>query len=380
MHVTQPANLFTPLKLRSLTLPNRIAVSPMCEYSSIDGFANDWHFVHLGSRAVGGAALIITEANAVSPEARITPSDLGIWKDDHIPELKRITTFLHQHGAYAGTQLAHAGRKASMAVPWEQARTIPPSEGGWQPVAPSAIRFDETYPIPAALDRTGMNKIVADFTAATHRALAAGFDLVEVHAAHGYLLHQFLSPLSNHRTDEYGGTFDNRVRFPLEVIRAVRVAWPQHLPLFVRISATDWAPEFLGASWDLPQSVAFAKLLKQEGVDLVDVSTGGNHPAQQIPTGPGYQVHHSETVRREVNVPTGSVGMISEPAQADQIIRTGQADLVLLAREFLRNPYWPLHAAAVLRQPITWPVQYVRATHGKPEPRLPVSAPSSDNE
>ncbi len=376
--MTQPIDhLFAPLKLRSLTLPNRIAVSPMCEYSSIDGFANDWHFVHLGSRAIGGAALVITEANAVSPEARISPSDLGIWSDEHIPQLTRITTFLHQHGAYAGTQLAHAGRKASMSVPWEQNRTIPPSEGGWQPVAPSAIRFDEAYPLPTALDRAGMDKIVADFVAATHRALAAGFDLVEIHAAHGYLLHEFLSPLSNHRTDTYGGSFDNRVRFPLEVIRAVRAVWPQHLPLFVRISATDWAPESLGASWDLPQSVAFARLMKQEGVDLVDVSTSGNHPAQQIPVGPGYQVHHAETIRHQADIPTGSVGMITEPAQADQIIRTGQADLVILARELLRNPYWPLHAAAVLRQQTTWPVQYTRAAHGKPDPRQPVSTPTA---
>jgi 2,4-dienoyl-CoA reductase-like NADH-dependent reductase (Old Yellow Enzyme family) len=375
--VTQPPNhLFAPLKLRSLTLPNRIAVSPMCEYTSLDGFASDWHFVHLGSRAIGGAGLVLTEANAVSPEARITPSDLGIWKDEHIPQLKRITTFLHAHGAYAGTQLAHAGRKASMSVPWEQNRTIPPSEGGWQPVAPSAIRFDEAYPTPTALDRAGMDKIIADFTAAAKRAQAAGFDLVEIHAAHGYLLHEFLSPLTNHRTDTYGGSFENRVRFPLEVIRAVRAAWPQHLPIFVRISATDWAPESLGASWDLPQSVAFAKLMKLEGVDLVDVSTGANHPAQQIPIGPGYQVHHSETIRHEADIPTGSVGMITEPAQADQIIRTGQADLVLLARELLRNPYWPLHAADVLRQQTTWPVQYTRAAQGKPEPRQPVSTPT----
>jgi 2,4-dienoyl-CoA reductase-like NADH-dependent reductase (Old Yellow Enzyme family) len=376
--VTQPTNhLFAPLKLRSLTLPSRIVVSPMCEYSSIDGFASDWHFVHLGSRAIGGAALIITEANAVSPEGRISPSDLGIWKDEHIAPLKRITTFLHEHGAYAGTQLAHAGRKASMSVPWEQSRTVLASEGGWQPVAPSAIRFDDAYPIPTALDRTGMDKIVADFTAATHRALAAGFDLIELHAAHGYLLHEFLSPLSNHRTDEYGGSLENRVRFPLEVIRAVRSTWPQHLPVFVRISATDWAPESLGASWDLPQSVAFAKLMKQEGVDLIDVSTGGNHPAQQIPLGPGYQVHHAETIRREANIPTGSVGMITEPAQADQIIRTGQADLVLLARELLRNPYWPLHAAEALHQQTPWPVQYARAASGKTEPRQPVSTPTA---
>jgi 2,4-dienoyl-CoA reductase-like NADH-dependent reductase (Old Yellow Enzyme family) len=376
--VTQPTNhLFAPLKLRSLTIPNRIAVSPMCEYSSVDGFANDWHFVHLGSRAIGGAALVITEANAVNPEGRITPGDLGIWKDEHIPELKRITNFLHQHGSYAGTQLAHAGRKASMAVPWEKVRTIPASEGGWQAVAPSAIRFDEPYPLPTTLNRAGMDKIVADFTAATHRALVAGFDLVEVHAAHGYLLHEFLSPLSNQRTDDYGGTFENRVRFPLEVIRAVRSTWPQHLPVFVRISATDWAPESLGTSWDLPQSVAFAKLMKQEGIDLIDVSTGGNHPAQQIPVGPGYQVHHAETIRREANIPTGAVGMITEPAQADQIIRTGQADLVLLARELLRHPYWPLHAAEVLRQQTTWPVQYARAASGKTEPRQPVSTPTS---
>jgi 2,4-dienoyl-CoA reductase-like NADH-dependent reductase (Old Yellow Enzyme family) len=368
-------HLFAPLKLRTLTLPNRIAVSPMCEYSSIDGFANEWHFVHLGSRALGGAGLVITEANSVSPEARITLRDLGIWKDEHIPELKRITTFLHQHGAYAGTQLAHAGRKASMAIPWEKTRTIPPSEGGWQPVAPSAIRFAEDYPLPSALSRAGMDKITDDFAAAARRALAAGFDLVELHAAHGYLLHEFLSPLSNHRPDEYGGSFENRVRFPLEVIRAVRAVWPQHLPLFVRISATDWAPESLGASWDLPQSVAFSKLMKQAGVDLVDVSSGGNHPAQQVPIGPGYQVHCSETIHREAEISTGAVGMITEAAQADQIVRTGQASLVLLAREMLRNPYWPLHAAHVLGQPAPWPVQYLRAAGGKTEPRGPVSTP-----
>jgi len=370
-----PNHLFSPLALRSLTLPNRIAVSPMCEYTSVDGFANDWHLVHLGTRAIGGASLVLTEASAVSPEGRITPGDLGIWKDAHVPALKHLTGFLHQHGAYAGTQLAHAGRKASMAVPWEKARTIPASEGGWQAVAPSSIRFDDAYPLPVELDRAGMARIVADFSAATHRALAAGFDLVEVHAAHGYLLHEFLSPLSNHRTDEYGGSFENRVRFPLEVIRAVRAAWPEHLPLFVRISATDWAPEALGASWDLPQSVAFAQLMKQEGVDLLDVSTSGNHPAQQIPIGPGYQVHHSETIHREAGVPTAAVGMITEPAQADQIIRTGQADLVLLARELLRNPYWPLHAAETLKQPISWPVQYARAAAGKTEARQPVSTP-----
>lgn len=376
--VTETTNhLFAPLSLRSLTLPHRIAVSPMCEYSCTDGFANDWHFVHLGSRAIGGAALVITEANAVSPEGRITPQDLGIYKDEHIAPLRHLTGFLHQHGAYAGTQLAHAGRKASMAVPWEKTRLIPEPQGGWQPVAPSDITFDEVYPHPTALDRTGMDKIIADFVAATHRAIEAGFDLVEVHSAHGYLLHEFLSPLSNHRTDEYGGSFENRIRFPLEVVRAVRAAWPQHLPVFVRISATDWAPKTLGPSWDLTQSVKFAKHLRQEGVDLVDVSTGGNHPAQQIPAGPGYQVHHAETIRREAHIPTAAVGMITAPAQADQIVRSGQADLVLLARELLRNPYWPLHAAETLHQQITWPVQYARAASGRTEPRQPVSTPES---
>jgi 2,4-dienoyl-CoA reductase-like NADH-dependent reductase (Old Yellow Enzyme family) len=376
--VTQSTNhLFSPLKLRSLTLPHRIAVSPMCEYSSTDGFANDWHFVHLGSRAIGGAALVVTEANAVSAEGRITPHDLGIYKDEHISELERVTSFLHQHGAYAGTQLAHAGRKASMAVPWEKTRLIPVAEGGWQPVAPSAIPFDESYSVPTALDRAGLNKIVADFTAATGRASEAGFDLVEVHGAHGYLLHEFLSPLTNQRTDEYGGSFENRVRFPLEVVRAIRAAWPQHLPIFVRISATDWAPESLGPAWDLPQSVEFAKLLKKEGVDLVDVSTGGNHPAQQIPVGPGYQVHHAATIRREADILTATVGMITEPSQADQIVRSGQGDLVLLARELLRNPYWPLHAAEALHQQITWPVQYARATSRSTEPRRRVSVPTA---
>lgn len=368
-------HLFAPLKLRSLTLPHRIVVSPMCEYSCTDGFANDWHFVHLGSRAVGGAALVITEANAVSPEGRITPADLGIYRDDHVAELRRISGFLHQHGAYVGTQLAHAGRKASMAVPWEPVRLIPPSEGGWQPVGPSAIRFDDAYAVPVALDRAGLDKIVADFRAATRRAMDAGFDLVEIHAAHGYLLHEFLSPLSNQRTDEYGGSFENRVRFPLEVVRAVRATWPQHLPVFIRISATDWAPESLGPAWDLPQSIEFARLLKQEGVDLVDVSSGGNHPAQQIPVGPGYQVHHAQVIRSQADIPTGAVGMITEPAQADQIVRTGQADLVLLARELLRHPYWPLHAAQALHQPITWPAQYTRAAHRGVEPRQPVSTP-----
>ena len=376
--MSDPINhLFTPLKLRGLTLSNRIAVSPMCEYSSTDGFPSDWHLVHLGSRAIGGAALVLTEATAVSPEARISPSDLGIWKDEHIPMFERITTFLHQHGAYAGIQLAHAGRKASMSLGWEKSHTILPSEGGWQPIAPSALSFSDAYPVPTALDRPGMDKIIVDVVAAAHRARTAGFDVIEVHAAHGYLFHEFLSPLSNQRVDDYGGSFENRTRFPLEVIRAIRTAWPQHLPLFVRISATDWASESLGESWNLPQSVAFARLLKKEGVDLIDVSTGGNHPAQQIPIGPGYQVTQSETIRREAAIATGSVGMITAPEQADQIIRNGQADIVLLAREFLRDPYWPIHAAQHLHQQITWPIQYLRAASNKPEPRQPVTPPTS---
>ena len=367
------SHLFSPLKLRSLVLPHRIAVSPTCEYSSNDGFANDWHFVHLGSRAIGGAALVLTEASAVSPEGRITPHDLGIYKDEHVSELRRVTTFLHAHGAYAGTQLAHAGRKASMAVPWEKVRLIPVEEGGWEPVAPSAIRFDEPYGLPKVLDRAGMDKVIADFTTAARRAIRAGFDLVEVHAAHGYLLHEFLSPLSNRRDDEYGGSFENRVRFPLEVIRAVRDAWPQQLPVFVRISATDWAPESLGPAWDLPQSVEFARLLKKEGVDLVDVSTGGNHPGQQIPAGSGHQVHHSSVIRSEAGVLTAAVGMITSPSQADQIVRSGQGDLVFLARELLRNPYWPLHAADALHQQISWPVQYARAANSSVVPRRAIS-------
>lgn len=377
MLVTMHTNhLFSPLELRNITLPHRIGVSPMCEYSSTDGFADDWHFVHLGSRAIGGAALVITEASAVSPEGRITASDLGIYKDEHVAGLKRISGFLHQHGSYAGTQLAHAGRKASMAVPWEKTRLIPAAEGGWTPVAPSAVRFDEVYGDPIALDRAGMDKVVADFAAATRRAIDAGFDLVEVHAAHGYLLHEFLSPLANRRTDEYGGSFENRARFPLEVVRAVRAAWPEHLPVSVRISATDWTPESLGPSWDLAQSVEFARMLKSEGVDIVDVSTGGLHPAQQIPAGPGYQVHHAAVIRREAQIATAAVGMITQPAQADQIVRSGQADLVLLAREFLRNPYWPLHAADALHQQITWPVQYTRAASPGTQARQPVGAPS----
>lgn len=330
----------------------------MCQYSSEDGFANDWHLVHLGSRAVGGAGLIITEAAAVSPEGRITPDDLGIWKDEHIPALKRITQFLTQNGSVAGIQLAHAGRKASTKRPWEGGGAIVSTEArGWQTVAPSAISFSGSDPQPLALDSEGLEKVRADFQAATQRALAAGFQVVEIHAAHGYLLHEFLSPLSNHRTDEYGGSFDNRIRLLLEIIVRVRTVWPESLPLFVRISATDWTE----GGWTADDSVALARILKEKGVDVVDCSTGGNVPNAKIPVGPGYQVEFAERIKQETGTMTAAVGMITSVKQAEAIIASGQADLVLLAREFLRDPYFPLHAAHVLAEDVAWPVQYERA-------------------
>ena len=370
-----PDNLFSPLQQRSITLPNRIVVSPMCQYSSVDGHASDWHLVHLGSRAIGGAGVVMTEAAAVSPEARITPGDLGIWSDDHIPMLSRITAFLKEHGSVPAIQLAHAGRKASMTVPWvTPSHTATSAEGGWtNVVAPSALRFHDEYPLPHALDRAGMDKIVADFTAATRRAVAAGFLLAEVHAAHGYLSHEFLSPLSNTRTDEYGGSLANRARFPLEIIRAVRATFPAHLPVWVRVSAVDWVEGGL----TIEDSVQFARLVKAEGIDLLDVSSGGNDPRQQISLGPGYQVAFADRIRRETGLSTGAVGMITDPAQADQIIRTGQADVVLLARELLREPYWPLRAAEELHHPASWPVQYERAARGKVEHRQPLPEPST---
>lgn len=338
----------------------------MCQYSSTDGFASEWHFVHLGSRAIGGAGLVITEAAAVSPEGRISPQDLGIWKDEHIQPLARITAFLREQGSVPGIQLAHAGRKASMAVPWEGQHTVSPSEGGWENVVgPSAERYSEHYSVPHELDRTGMDKVVADFAAATQRAAKAGFLLAEVHAAHGYLAHEFLSPLSNKRTDEYGGSLVNRARFPLEIIRAVRSNFPEELPVWVRLSVTDWVEGGLCVD----DAVEFAKLVKAEGIDLIDVSSGGNDPRQQIPVGPGYQVAFAERIRHEVGIATGAVGMITGPAQADQIVRTGQADLVLLARELLRDPYWPIHAADALHHPASWPKQYERGALGKVERR-----------
>jgi len=380
---TAPNDLFSPLTQRSVTFSNRIVVSPMCQYSYTDGFSDDWQLVHLGSRAVGGAGTVFTEAAAVSPEGRITLGDLGIWQDAHIAPLARITDFLKSQGAVPAIQLAHAGRKASMAKPWDvPLQEVPVNEGGWQTVGPTAARFSETYPTPLALDRAGMDKVIADFVAATQRAHAAGFLLAEVHAAHGYLLHEFLSPLSNTRTDEYGGSLENRAGFPLEVIRAVRAHFPSELPVWVRLSVTDWveaSSEVPTGGLTVEDSIAFAKLLKSEGIDLVDCSSGGNDPRQQIPVGAGYQVAFADRIRREVDIPTGAVGMITAAEQADQIIRTGQADVVLLARELLRDPYWPLRAAEVLHKPSQWPVQYERAAHSKVERRKPLPALNVNN-
>ncbi len=363
-------SLLDSLSLRSLTLPNRIAVSPMCQYSGTDGFANDWHLVHLGSRAVGGAGLVLTEATAVAAEGRISPQDLGIWQDAHVEGLARITRFIHAQGAQAGIQLAHAGRKASTWRPWDGNGAVPASAGGWtRVVAPTALSFAPGYPEPAALDEAGVAAVVQAFAAAARRALAAGFRVVEIHAAHGYLVHEFLSPLSNRRTDRYGGSFENRTRLAREVVAAVRAEWPEALPLFVRISSTDWVE----GGWDLEQSVELARELKRLGVDLVDCSSGGAVPGVQIPAGPGYQAPFAERIRHAVGIATGAVGMITEPVQADHIIRTGQADVVLLAREMLRDPYWPLHAAQALGGAASWPVQYLRAAPGGAAARTPVA-------
>lgn len=363
------AALFDPLTIRDLKFANRVFVSPMCQYSSTGGYANDWHFVHLGSRAVGGAGLVLTEATAVLPEGRISPHDLGIWDDGHIEMLSRIVRFIHEQGSIAGMQLAHAGRKASTRRPWEEPGTVPESEGGWEKVvAPSPLRFADNYPMPQALTGDGIREVVAAFAKAAQRACQAGFRVVEIHAAHGYLIHEFLSPLSNKRDDEYGGSFDNRIRFIVEIVRAIRSTWPKELPLFVRISATDW----VDGGWDIEQSVRLAGRLKQLDVDLVDCSSGGAVPHAKIPVGPGYQTAFAERIRREAGIMTGAVGMITSPVQAEHIIRTEQADAVIIAREFLRNPYWPLHAARKLDRPIAWPVQYLRAAPKGAQPRVPI--------
>src|SRR5436190_3391859 len=368
--------LFDPLTIREVTFTNRVFVSPMCQYSSDDGYADDWHLVHLGSRAVGGAGLVMTEATAVLPEGRISPQDLGIWEDGHIDMLSRIVRFVHEQGSIAGIQLAHAGRKASTRRPWEPSGTVPETEGGWtKVVAPSALAFADSYPMPEALTIDGIQQVIASFAAAARRACQAGFRVVEIHAAHGYLIHEFLSPLSNRREDKYGGSFENRTRLCREVVAAVRSAWPKELPLFLRISATDWVE----GGWDVEQSVKLAGELKPMGVDLIDCSSGGNVPHANIPVGAGYQTVFAERIRRETGVMTGAVGMITSAVQAEHIIRTGQADAVIMAREFLRDPYWPLRAARELQQPIAWPIQYLRAGPKGAQPRQPVDLKSFES-
>ena len=354
-----PPHLFSPLTLRDVTFRNRIAVSPMCQYSSEDGFANDWHFVHLGSRAIGGAGLVIAEAAGVEARGRISPQDLGIYQDAHIEPLRRINRFIHEHGSVAGIQLAHAGRKASTRRPWDRGQDalVPESEGGWKAVAPSATAFGDGYPMPTELSVSEIGEIVTAFGEAARRALEAEFRVIEIHAAHGYLLHEFLSPFSNRRTDNYGGDFEGRTQIVREVVEEIRRYWPERLPLFIRLSVTEWTD----GGWNPDESATLSKQLKPLGVDLVDCSSGGNVPKAAIPVGPGYQTAFAEKIRREASIATGAVGMITSPQQADQIIRTGQADIVLLARELLRDPYWPSRAAKELKQEIPAPVQYVRA-------------------
>lgn len=349
--------LFEPYSQRSVTLRNRIVISPMCQYSATDGLPNPWHFTHLGSRAVGGAGAVITEATAVSPEGRISAYDTGIWNDAQREAWRSIVTFIEAQGAVAGTQLGHAGRKASVFRPWEGGGPLPADQGAWQTVAPSALPFDKEWHVPQALDTDGLRKVVEDFRTAAERARQAGFKLIELHGAHGYLLHQFLSPLSNHRTDEYGGSFENRTRFVREVIAAVREVWPEELPLWLRISATDWAE----GGWSIDESVRLAGELRAWGVDLVDVSSGGLVPHVKIPVGPGYQVPFAARIRQETGIATGAVGLITEPAQADGIIAGGAADLVLIARASLRDPYFPRRAAQELGASIDAPAQYQRA-------------------
>jgi len=352
------AELFSPLELRDVRLRNRIGVSPMCQYSSVDGFANDWHLVHLGSRAVGGAALVMAEATAVVPEGRISPQDLGIWKDAHVETLKRIFRFLESQGAVPAIQLAHAGRKASTAPPWQGGGRVSESDGGWRPTyAPTAEAFGEADIVPQEIDHAGIRRVVNAFVAAAKRAESAGAKIIEIHAAHGYLLHEFLSPLVNHRKDEYGGSFENRSRALRETGAAVRRVWPERYPLLLRISAKDWLP----GGWDIDEAVLLAQQLKPLGVDMIDCSSGGAMPNAKIPIGPGYQVPFAERIRREAEIHTAAVGMVTTPEQANDIITSGRADMVFMAREFLREPYWPLKAAAQLGADLNAPIQYGRA-------------------
>lgn len=349
--------VFSPLKLKSITLKNRLVISPMCQYSATDGFANDWHLVHLGSRATGGAALIIQEATAVLPEGRISYGDLGIWKDEHIAPLQRITKFITDNGAVPGIQLAHAGRKASCEVPWAGGGQLKEGPHAWQTVAPSAIPFYEKDHTPHALTIAEIKTIVQAFTDATKRSLAAGFKVIEVHAAHGYLINQFLSPTSNQRKDEYGGSFENRIRFLLEIIEAVQTEWPAELPVFVRISATEWVE----GGWTIEDSVQLAGILKTKGIDVIDCSSGGNAAHAKITAGPGYQVPFAAAIKKQAQIPTSAVGIITQAQQAEAILQAGEADLIFIARESLRDPHFPLHAAKALGDDIDWPNQYVRA-------------------
>jgi 2,4-dienoyl-CoA reductase-like NADH-dependent reductase (Old Yellow Enzyme family) len=349
--------LFTPIRFREVELKNRIVVSPMCEYSAKEGHPQTWHLVHLGSRAVGGAGLVIAEATAVEARGRISPADTGLYEDAHVDSWRPITEFIRSQGAVAGVQLAHAGRKGSTPIPWVGGKAVSKSEGGWEPVSCVSDAFDEGYPVPHALSAKEIDGVVAAFRKAAERALAAGFEVVEIHSAHGYLLHQFQSPLCNHREDEYGGSFENRIRLALRVVKAVREVWPERLPLFCRISATDWKE----GGWELEQSIELSRRLKALGVDLIDCSSGGVVPRVQIPVAPGYQTGFAQVIRKQASVATGTVGMILDPAQAESILVTEQADLVILARELLRDPYWPRRAAQALGVKIKAPVQYERA-------------------
>lgn len=358
-------NIFNPLKIKSIEFKNRIWLSPMCQYSSRNGHPTDWHLVHLGSRAVGGAGLVMFEATGVSPEGRISPDDCGIWLDEHIPSFKRVTDFIRTQGAIAGVQLAHAGRKGSTSAPWLGQKVLPASERGWQTIGPSEIAFDQADPRPLAMTDKDIQKVILDFEAATERSIKAGFQVLEIHMAHGYLMHEFLSPLSNQRQDQYGGSLENRMRFGLEVARSVRKKWPQDLPLFVRISATDWATngqkDSDQQSWTLEDSIVFCRELKKIGIDLIDCSSGGTLTHPEIPVGPGYQVHFAESIRREAKIMTAAVGMITNAVQAESILLQQQADAIFVAREFLRDPYLPAHMARDLGVKIERPKQYGRA-------------------
>ena len=349
--------LLQPVTIKEVTFKNRIVMSPMCQYSATDGFANDWHMVHLGTRAVGGVGLVMFEATGVSPEGRISPNDLGIWKDEHIAPLHRIVKFIQSTGCAAAIQLAHAGRKASRQAPWEGGAKLNAKNGGWMTESPSAVPWSPSEEPPHALDKSGIDKVIRDFVDAAKRALEACFQVIEIHAAHGYLIHQFLSPLTNHRTDEYGGSFENRSRLLMEITREVRKVWPAHLPLFVRVSASDWYEN----GWDIEETVRLGALLKEAGVDLIDTSSGGNIMQQNIKLGPGYQVPFSEAIKRETGIMTGAVGLITSPGQAEQILQEDKADLIFLGRELLRNPYFALQASIEFQEPLDWPVQYLRA-------------------